>query len=246
MAVNFETTNWSLVVRANASNADVRRIALAGLCEAYWYPLYSFARRRGCDHEEASDLTQGFFLHLVEKKHSLDGLTPARGRFRAFLLASFKNFQSDARQCAGARKRGGDLIRIPWDENLPEQRYAAAAAAGEDPEQLFARQWALTVIDRARLRLREQYVAAGRLRDFEAFSPYLAAEHGELSIAELARALETTPGAARVALHRFRHRFGSALRAEVASTLENPDETESELRFLLAVLEGHGHPVRQM
>src|SRR5262245_6260748 len=103
MPVNFETTNWSLVVRANASNADVRRIALAGLCEAYWYPVYSFARRRGCDHDEASDLTQGFFVHLIEK-HAFDGLTPAQGRFRAFLLASFKHFQSDVRQRAAARK----------------------------------------------------------------------------------------------------------------------------------------------
>jgi RNA polymerase sigma-70 factor (ECF subfamily) len=207
--------------------------------------IRSFARRRGYDHEDASDLTQAFFVHLIEK-HALDGLSPAQGRFRAFLLASFKNFQSDARQRAHAAKGGGDLIRIPWDQELLEVRYQAAAAAGEDPEQLFARQWVLTVIDRARLRLRALYVDAGKAHDFEVFSPYLAPEQREPSTAALARELATTEGAARVALHRFRRRFGSALRAEVASTLEDPAQVESELRFLLATLAGHGHSVRQM
>jgi RNA polymerase sigma factor (sigma-70 family) len=243
MAGNFETTNWSLIVRAHATTTEVRRIALAELCEAYWYPLYSFARRRGCDHEDASDLTQAFFVHLIEK-HALDGLTPAQGKFRSFLLASFKNFQSDARERAHARKRGGDLIRIPWDQELLEARYGGSVVAGEDAEQLFARQWALTVIDRARLRLRARYADAGRIHDFEVLSPYLAPEQGRFSTSELARALTTTDGAARVALHRFRRHFGSALRAEVASTLEDPEEIESELQFLLAVVAGHGHFVR--
>ena len=243
MAGNFETTNWSLIVRANASTTEVRRIALAELCEAYWYPLYSFARRRGCDHEDASDLTQAFFVHLIDK-HALDGLTPTQGRFRAFLLASFKNFQSDARQRAQAQKRGGNLIRIPWDQEVLEVRYEATAVAGEDPEQLFARQWALTVIDRARLRLRAQYLDAGRAHEFEVLSPCLDPEQGDRSTAELARALATTEGAARVVLHRFRRRFRAALRAEVASTLESPEEIDSELRFLLATLARHRPSVR--
>jgi DNA-directed RNA polymerase specialized sigma24 family protein len=130
MGVKFETTNWSLIVRARGSTTEGRRTALAGLCDAYWYPLYSFARRRGCDHEDASDLTQAFFLHLIEK-HAFEGLTPAQGRLRAFLLASFKHFQSDERQRTRARKRGGDLIRIPWDDDV-KVGYAGTANAGED------------------------------------------------------------------------------------------------------------------
>jgi RNA polymerase sigma-70 factor (ECF subfamily) len=243
MVVRFETTNWSLVVRATASNTEVRQVALAGLCEAYWYPLYSFARRRGSGHEDASDLTQAFFVHLIEK-HALDGLTPEHGRFRAFLLASFKNFQSDARQRAHAHKRGGDLIRIPWNQELLEVRYAATTIADEDPEQHFARQWALTVLDRARQRLRAQYADAGRAHDFDVLSPYLAPEQGEPSTAGLARALGSTEGSARVALHRFRRRFGSALRAEIASTVENPEQIEPELRFLLEALASHGRSAR--
>jgi RNA polymerase sigma-70 factor (ECF subfamily) len=240
--MNFETTNWSLVFRASASATDVRRVALAGLCEAYWYPLYSFVRRRGCDHEDAADLVQTFFVHLIEK-HGFDGLTPERGRFRAFLLASFKNFQADARDRAHAQKRGGHLIRIPWDANFLDARYAATATASEDAEHLFARQWALTVIERARQRLRAQYADAGKAHEFEVMLPYLAPEHRQHATAPLARALAITEGAARAMLLRFRRRFGSALRAEVASTVETAQEVESELRFLLSAIEGYDHHV---
>ena len=235
MAAHFETTNWSLIVRANAATTEVRRIALAELCEAYWYPLYAFARRRGNDHEDASDLTQAFFVHVIEK-HALEGLSPAHGRFRAFLLASFKNFQSDTRRRDRAQKRGGSRIRVPWDSAVLEGRYEATAVADEDPERHFVRQWALTLIARARERLRAQFEEARRGRVFDVLSPYLAAEQGDVSAQELARALETTSGAARIALHRFRRRFATALRTEVAATVDNPDEIESELRFLLAAL----------
>jgi len=246
-AMKFETTNWSLVFRASASATDVRRIALAGLCEAYWYPLYSFVRRRGSDHDDAADLVQTFFVHLIEK-HGFEKLTPERGRFRAFLLASFKNFHADARDRARAQKRGGHLIRIPWDPNLIDADHAGSATSSEDAEHIFARQWALTValtvVDRARLRLRNQYTDAGKAREFEVMLPYLAPEHRERSTATLARALAISEGAARVMLLRFRRRFGAALRAEVASTVENPQDVESELRFLLSALEGHDHFVR--
>jgi RNA polymerase sigma factor (sigma-70 family) len=242
MAAHFETTNWSLIVRANALTTEVRRLALAELCEAYWYPMYAFARRRGFDHEDASDLAQAFFVHLIEK-HALEGLSPAQGRFRAFLLASFKNFQSDARRRDRAQKRGGSQIRVPWDSAVLEARYESTVVADEDPEQHFVRQWALTLIERARERLRAQFLDARRGHVFDVLSPHLAAEQGEVSAKDLAQALETTEGGARIALYRFRRRFATALRDEVAATLDNPDEIESELRFLLAVLGDSGRPV---
>ena len=239
MAVRFDTTNWSLVVRAHATTTGVRRIALSALCEAYWYPLYSFARMRGSSHEDASDLTQAFFVHLIEK-HALRSVAPANGRFRAFLLASFKNFQSEDRRRAHALKRGGDRIQIPWDPDVLETRYRAAATSGEDPEQLFDRQWALTLIDRARARLAAAYQSAGKVRDYTLLLPYLSPQPRGESLAGLAAALGIAEGSARVAVSRFRKRFGAALRAEVASTVGDAAEIESELRFLLDVLSSPG------
>jgi RNA polymerase sigma factor (sigma-70 family) len=236
MASRFSTTNWSLILRANASHSGVRRAALAELCQAYWYPLYSFARRRGSGHDDASDLTQAFFVHLIEK-HALSDVAPTHGRFRSFLLASFKHFQSDVRDRLHALKRGGDRIEVPWDTAVLETRYRAAASSSDDPEKLFDRQWALTLIERARARLRAEYASDAKTRDFEVLLPFLT-QHGEKGSQELAAALGTTEGAARVVLHRFKRRFGSALRAEVASTVDDPDQVESELRFLLQALGG--------
>jgi RNA polymerase sigma-70 factor (ECF subfamily) len=242
LAANFQDTNWNLIDRANAVTTEERRSALAELYETYWYPLYAFARRRGCDHEDAADLTQAFFVHVFEK-HALNGLTPTHGRFRAFLLASFKNFQSDVRQRARAQKRGGHLTRVPWDPTAIESRYRVAAASNDDPERLFMRQRALNVIERARRRLRARYLETGRSREFEMLSPWLAPQEGEPSAAEFGRLLGRTAAAARVLLYRFRRRFGAALRAEVASAQENAEETDSELRFLLKVLGRPAHPV---
>src|SRR5829696_5477099 len=59
----FLTTQWSLVAR----DAAVARAALAGLCQLYWYPVYAFIRRSGHAHDDALDLTQGFFAGLIEK-----------------------------------------------------------------------------------------------------------------------------------------------------------------------------------
>ena len=241
MTAGFSTTNWSLILRADASASQVRQDALADLCQAYWYPLYSFARRRGADHDDASDLTQAFFVHLIEK-HALRGVAPTHGRFRSFLLVSFKHFQADARDRAHALKRGGGLFEVPWDVEVLETRYQAARSSTDDPEKLFDRQWALTLLERARARLRAEYVASAKTSDFEVLLPYLT-EHGERGRQELAAALVTTEGAARVAIHRFKRRFGAALRAEVASTVSDAEDVEAELRFLLEALGGPGRPV---
>jgi DNA-directed RNA polymerase specialized sigma24 family protein len=94
-AASFHTTHWTIVMTAAQSQAQGGQEALAELCRLYWYPLYVFARRRGCSPEDAQDLTQGFFLHLLENR-ALGGVDRLKGKFRSFLLASFKNHISDA------------------------------------------------------------------------------------------------------------------------------------------------------
>jgi RNA polymerase sigma factor (sigma-70 family) len=216
-----------------------RRAAMAELCEAYWHPLYAFARRRGSSHADAADLTQAFFVHLIDK-HALRGLDPSLVRFRTYLLASFKNFESDVRDRMTALKRGGSQIRVTFDPAVLERRYTGMACADEDPERLFARQWAVTLLERARERLRKTYVDAGKAREFETLSPHLVSGRGVRANSEVAQALDISEGAARVALHRLRRRFGSELRAEVAATVGGPEHVESELRFLFGVLGGPG------
>src|ERR1700692_193973 len=118
----FHTTRWTLVMVSAQSQAEGGKAALAELCRLYWYPLYSFARRRGYSTHDAQDLTQGFFLHLLEHR-ALTQVDRLNGRFRSFLLASFQNYLSvDARR--GRRvKRGGNCEIIPLDLESGGSRY---------------------------------------------------------------------------------------------------------------------------
>jgi RNA polymerase sigma factor (sigma-70 family) len=236
---HFATTNWTLIIRAEATDPDVRRTAMADLCEAYWYPLYAFARRRGSSHDDASDLTQAFFVHLIDK-HALRGLDPVQVRFRAYLLASFKNFESDVRDRMTALKRGGGQIHVTFDPAVLEGRYASMASVDEDPERLYARQWAVTLLERARERLRTWYGDADKAHEFEILNAHLVSGRSATPLSEVAQTLGIREGAARTALHRLRRRYGAELRAEVAATVGGPEHVESELRFLLGVLSGPG------
>jgi RNA polymerase sigma factor (sigma-70 family) len=234
MGRHLATTNWTLIFNAEATATEVRQAAMAELCQAYWYPLYAFARGRGASHDDAADLTQAFFVHLIDKR-ALRGLDPTAVRFRAYLLASFKNFQSDTRDRARASKRGGGLHRITFDPAALERRYESVSC-DEDPERLYARQWALNVLARARERVRLSYVDAGKPEEFAVLGPYATSKPD--TVPDFARVLGMSEGAARVALYRLRRRLGAELRAEVASTVGDPAEVASELRFLLGVLSG--------
>ena len=235
--MNFANTRWSLILRAAATDSEESRAAFADLCEAYWYPLYAFVRRRGLSHDDAADLTQAFFVHLMEKQ-ALRRISPTYGRFRTFLLTSFKNFKSDVGDRARAKKRGGDQVRVPFDSDVLEHRYQASVTDEQDPERLFERQWALALLDRAKVRLQHEYVSTGRADEFATFAPYLVGAHGDVPYHRLGVEMGSTEAAVRVALHRFRRRFGLALRTEIAMTVDAPEDIDAELRFLLSTLTG--------
>jgi RNA polymerase sigma factor (sigma-70 family) len=236
MPHDFTTTRWTLVVAAQRGSAEQRRSALSQLCDAYWAPIYAFLRRRGHDADDAADLTQAFFQHLIEKR-GLAGVDPALGRFRAFLLASVKHFAANARERDGAQKRGGGWMRLDLDAPSLERRYAAARSAALDPEQAFERQWAATVLDRALGRLEVAQREAGRAREFGVLSAFLTSDAGEeRPYREIAAELHTTETAVRAAVHRLRQALGRALRDEVRDTVGDAASAEAELRHLLALL----------
>src|SRR5262245_31036889 len=104
--VRFQPTLWTTVLRARDAGGEEARGAIGRLVERYWKPLYFFARRRGCDVENAKDLTQAFFGRVVERDFLRD-VTPEKGRFRSWLLAAMSHFLSDERERENALKRGG-------------------------------------------------------------------------------------------------------------------------------------------
>ena len=210
--------------------------ALARLCEAYWYPVYAYVRHRGYGRQDAEDLTQQFFAYLLET-HLVEAARPDRGRFRSFLLASVRNFVANEWDRAHAGKRGGGLMPWPLDFVAANSRYAQELSDRLTPEKLFERGWALALLQRVLLRLRNEFEAAGRARRFELMKSFLDCEPSGSSYTQLAGALDVTEGAARVAVYRLRSRYRELLYEEIAEIVASPDDVEDEIRHLLAGLE---------
>jgi RNA polymerase sigma-70 factor (ECF subfamily) len=229
----FPTTRWTLVVAAGASHGKEAQSALVSLCEGYWYPLYAWLRRRGYAADQAQDLTQDFFMRVLEGRY-LDRADPGKGRFRSFLLTSLKFFVADEEDRHRAQKRGGGAV-LPLEFSLGEDRYQREPAHDETPERIFERRWALAVLDRVVERLRDEFVHHGRLEHFERLKMFLLG-HSDAPYAALASEMNTSEGALKVAIHRLRKRYRELFRQEIADTVADPGEVEPELRFLAAAL----------
>lgn len=232
---SFHSTNWSVVLHAGLST-DSGRQSLADLCETYWYPLYAFLRRRGANQEDAGDQIQGFFLHLL----SSDGIAkadPARGRFRSFLLASLKNFSAAEFRRQSAVQRGGKTQMLSIDDTTGERRYQQQHVDVADPELLFEISWVSALLQKVREELKRNYQLAGKQRLYEELSPRLAGGSSSVGLSEIAARMGTTTGATTMALRRMRQRFGDLLRDEIARTLADPADVETELNYLLTLYE---------
>ncbi len=229
----FPTTRWTLVVAAADLQRKESRSALISLCETYWYPLYAYVRRRGYPVDQAQDLTQDFFMRILEGKY-LDRAEPSKGRFRSFMLTSLKFFLADEADRQRAAKRGGGALVSPGFSS-GEERYQREPAHDETPERIFERQWALSVLDQVVETLRQEFVQQGRTSHFDRLKIFLLGE-SNAPYAALAREMNTSEGALKIAIHRLRKRYRELFRLEIADTVADPSEVESELRYLAAVL----------
>jgi RNA polymerase sigma-70 factor (ECF subfamily) len=231
----FPSTSWSLVFSAGETGATGSEDALAQLCEAYWPPLYAYARRRGYGVEDAAESTQGYFATLLEKRYLRDAQSD-RGRFRAFLLTSFRHYLANELDRQRAQKRGGGLTPISFSAETAEQRYSVEPSDWITPEKLFERQWAMTLIGRALARSQGEMADRGKGALFETMKVYLTGDRPEHSYEEQASRHDMTPGAFKTEVHRLRKRFRIAVREEVAATVESPEQVEEELGFLFQAL----------
>jgi len=229
----FVTTHWSVVVSARAGDSPQSAAALETLCRAYWYPLYSYLRRQGRAPHDAQDLTQGFFARLLEKDY-LQAAAREKGKFRTFLLVAFKRFLANEWDREHAQKRGGFTPVVSIDQELAESRFAAEPAHSIQPDVLFDRQWAVTLLDQTMRQLQAEYVASGRAKLFEYLQSCLAREESALPYAEIATRLNLTEAAVKMAAHRLRARYREILRAEIAHTVSGPEEIEEEIRHLFS------------
>jgi len=231
----FATTRWTMVLAAGRRSSPEAARALEDLCRAYWYPLYAYVRRRGQAKADAEDLTQAFFARLLEKDF-LRAAVREKGRFRTFMLVAFQRFCANEWDRARAQKRGGGQTILSLNLDTAERRYHAEPADELSADRIFERRWALTLIEQTVARLRGEYEAAGKRREFDQLKTFLTADGDAIPYAELSATLGQTEGALRVAVHRLRKRFREVFRQEIAQTVASPDEIEGELRHLLAAL----------
>lgn len=232
----FATTQWSMVVRA-VGNEDSRvaKVALAELCQRYWYPLYCFVRSKTSSQEDAADIVQGLFLQLLEKE-SLQMADQERGRFRNFLLASASNYLKNRRRDAIAIKRGGGIKHLSIDFEKADERFQLEPVDQLTPEKIFERSWAMELIQKCLGDLRDQYSVKGKVELFDSLCGSLLG--GEANYADIASQFSLSSNAIKVAAHRMRQGLGERIRAEVANTVESPEEIEVELKHLMSVFQG--------
>jgi RNA polymerase sigma-70 factor (ECF subfamily) len=230
---DFPTTRWTLVVAAGHPGKKESRAALVSLCENYWYPLYAYVRRRGHSADDAQDLTQEFFVRILEGRY-LYRADPEKGRFRSFLLSSLNFFLADEGDRSRAQKRAGAGL-LPFELSSGEERYQREPGHNETPERIFERRWAYSLLDKVMGRLRDEFGQHGRLDHFNKLRVFLLGQ-GQAPYATLAREMDMSEGAIKVAIHRLRKRYRELFRLEIAETVADPTEVESELRYLVTAL----------
>jgi DNA-directed RNA polymerase specialized sigma24 family protein len=231
----FHTTSWTLVLAASRDSAADSAAALTRLCQTYWHPVYAFIRRRGYDPDQAQDLSQGFFALLLEKNYLQDA-DRERGRFRSFLLTSVKHFLANEWDRSHALKRGGGRVPIAIDVLEAERWYAPAAVEANTPERVFERRWAISLLEHVIAQLRAEFAATGKADLFDRLSTFLSPDADRVGYDEAAAQMNMSAGALRMAVHRLRRRYRALLRDQIAATVSSPEETDDEIRFLMATL----------
>lgn len=231
----FRTTRWTQVLQARGDSTQAKA-ALSELCAAYYAPVFGFIRRNAPDEEAARDLTQEFFRRVLAG-HGIEGVEPARGRFRSFLLGAVKHFLGDMHKYEHRQKHGGGQILEPFEAGTDTSTgLQLPDPAAPSPEREFDRKWALTMLERALGALAREQELAEKTAHFEALKPWLTGEIQDLSQAETARRLGLNEGALKVAIHRLRRRFREVLKNEIGQTLSDHAQVDEEMHYLLEAL----------
>jgi RNA polymerase sigma-70 factor (ECF subfamily) len=210
---------------------------LAALCETYWYPLYAHVRRRGYSTQDAQDLTQGFFAHLLERQ-VIDIADPERGRFRSFLLTAMNNYLATERERACTQKRGSDCMILSLDAAAAEERYQLELVDESTPDKAFDRNWAMQLLGLVLKQLEREYQGRNQADLFAALKQTLAGTRESPAYSQLAPHLRMDEAAIKVAVHRLRKRYRQLIRKQIEDTIAAPGDAESEMRYLMEALAG--------
>lgn len=227
------------MLAAGVRSSPEGAVALEALCDSYWLPIYAFVRRQGHHRAEAQDLTQAFFVMLLQRD-DLRNISPEKGRFRSFLLTALKHFLINEWQKARAQKRGGGRTVLSLDFDSAETQFSMQPAEAATPESVFNRQWALTLLERVQAALQTEMNQKGNGEQYDALKSHLVGDTDAGRYAETAEQLGTTEAAVKMAVSRLRKRYRTLLREEIAQTVSGEDEIDDEIRELFDALRRTG------
>jgi RNA polymerase sigma factor (sigma-70 family) len=230
----FAETAWSLVLAAGNASEPRAHEAFAELCRIYWPPVYGYLRRRGYNRDDAQDLTQNFFQHLLEE-NTMRRASPERGRFRSFLLGALTRCLANEYEQLRAIKRGGNAQFISIEALAAEEIHHQHSTTELNPAESLDARWAGVLLERALAKVRAAFSADGEAEMFETLSPFIAGEKPNVSYQGVAERMGLSLGAVKTHIHRLRRQFAAEVRQEVLQTVSAPHEVEDELRQLRAV-----------
>lgn len=231
---SFRTTCWALI--GKASSGDEKQQALDEVIRVYWYPLYAFCRRQGYSDHDSMDCTQGFLTSLLESD-TLSKAEEGRGRFRNFLLVSFKNYLNKQLRHSLALRRGGSVVRMPLDSLQFSARYCQEVwDPAESPDRVYERQCIVNFLKCVEQKLSESYARAGKQELFDQLSPLMLNSDDSISRSELVEKLNMSPAAINMALRRMRLKFAQLLRSELSRHIGQGETVEEELKELLRIV----------
>lgn len=168
----FPETAWSSILSRGDPSSPERREKIERLCSRYWKPVYSFIRSfRSVGIEDAKDLTQAFFCHLLEGD-LVARYQPDRGRFRSYLKGALRIFLAEAYRDGQARKRGGGREIVSLDVSTLETRRFVADLRQLSPDDLFDLHWRREVMGQAIERLQDALREEGKEEYYRVYAAY--------------------------------------------------------------------------
>lgn len=233
----FNTTLWTVILDARDPASPDVDASLEKLCRTYWPAIYAYVRRQGRSRSDAADLTQSYFARFLQKQFLKD-VDRSKGKFRSFLLTSLNHFLADEWRRDHAQKRGGSQPVLSLDIDGWEANFAHELKSDVTPAKLFERRWALALFEEALSRLRDGFAISGKEREFDLLKEFLGQSSTGGSYSNVAEELGLEENTVAVRVHRLRRRYALLVREEVARTVVDTDEIDTELNHLLNVICG--------
>jgi RNA polymerase sigma factor (sigma-70 family) len=189
----FPLTRRSVIDAVRSIDAEERERALEALCAAYWKPVYKYVRLRwNRPADVAQDLTQGFFVELLERE-LLEKFDSKKSRLRTYLRLCVDSFVMNEDKAGRRQKRGGTVLHVALDFAGAEEELGAtvmdpaAIPSPESLEEFFEKEWVRSLFALAVEDLRELCAARERERTFRLFESYDLDGNKQITYEQLSR-----------------------------------------------------------